>query len=72
MKDSKVKKEAEPIEKTAETLGDTIVAFLNKAAGKNSNLKISFEDLSVGAGPLQARVNGSMVLDVVLAKEGEG
>jgi hypothetical protein len=50
-------------------LGDTIIAVLDKLAGKQSDLKLSFEDLTLDAGVFKARVNGAVVLDIVMAKE---
>jgi len=57
------------IEKTAETMGNTIVAVLDRLAGTKSDLKLSFEDLRIDAGPMKASINGSVVLDIVMAKE---
>jgi hypothetical protein len=57
------------MEKTAETIGDTIIAVLDRLAGKQSDLKLSFEDLTLDTGVMKARVNGAIVLDLVMAKE---
>ncbi|MGD6852165.1 MAG: hypothetical protein ACQCN6_08925 [Candidatus Bathyarchaeia archaeon] len=59
------------MEKTAETIGDTIIAVLDRLAGKQSDLKLSFEDLTLDTGVMKARVNGAVVLDLVMAKEVE-
>jgi hypothetical protein len=56
---------------TAETLSDTVIAVLDKLAGKQSDLKLSFEDLTLDLGMMKARVNGAVVLDVVYASEAE-
>ena len=56
-------------EMTAQTIGDTIIAVMDKLAGKKSDLKLSFEDLTFEAGVLRARINGSVVLDVVYAQQ---
>ena len=50
-------------------IGDTVIAVLDKLAGKQSDLKLSFEDLTFDAGMIKARVNGAVILDVVMAKE---
>ena len=55
----------------AETLGDTVIAVLDKLAGKKSDLKLSFEDLTLDLGMMKARLNGAVVLDVVYASEAE-
>jgi hypothetical protein len=64
-------KTSESMQKTAETMGDTIIAVLDKLAGKQSDLKLSFEDLTLDTGMFKARMNGAIVLDVVMAKEAE-
>jgi hypothetical protein len=64
-------KASESMERAAETMGDTIIAVLDKLAGKKSDLKLSFEDLTLDAGVFKARMNGAVVLDVVMAKEVE-
>ena len=56
-------------ERTAGTIGDTIVAMLDRLAGKKSDLKLSFEDLTLDAGMFKAKVNGAVVLDVVYASD---
>ncbi len=62
-------KASESMERAAETMGDTIIAVLDKLAGKRSDLKLSFEDLTLDTGVFKARMNGAIVLDVVMAKE---
>ncbi|MCW4023415.1 MAG: hypothetical protein NWF01_00055 [Candidatus Bathyarchaeota archaeon] len=57
------------LEKTAQDISDTILAVLDKLAGKQSDLKLSFEDLTLDMGPMKARLNGAIVLDIVYAKE---
>ena len=69
---SSMDRSSHAIEKTAETMGDTVVAVLDKLAGTKSDLKLSFEDLALDAGYLKARINGAIVLDIVMAKEATG
>ncbi|MCJ7713846.1 hypothetical protein MUO66_05245 [Candidatus Bathyarchaeota archaeon] len=64
-------KTAHSIEKTAETMADTLLSIIDKLAGKESDLKLSFDDLILDVGMLKARVNGSIILDIVYAKEAE-
>ncbi|MCW4017691.1 MAG: hypothetical protein NWF00_03255 [Candidatus Bathyarchaeota archaeon] len=52
-----------------ENLSDTIVNVIDRLAGKKSDLKLSFEDLTLDAGPMKTRLNGAIVLDVIFAKE---
>ena len=55
-----------------ETMGDTVIAVLDRLAGKKSDLRLSFEDLTVEMGMLKARLNGAVVLDVVYASDASG
>jgi hypothetical protein len=57
------------IEKTAQEMAATVIAVMDKLAGKESDLKLSFEDLTLDLGRFKARLNGSIVLDIVYAKE---
>ncbi len=61
-------KEAEPLQKTGQTMADTIIAFLNKSAGNGSKLKINLENVTVGAGGMQAKINGKVAVEANLAK----
>jgi len=65
------KKMSESMENAAGTIGDTIIAVLDKLAGKQSDIKLSFEDLTLDTGVFKARLNGAVVLDIVMAKEAE-
>jgi hypothetical protein len=62
-------KASESMQRTAETMGDTIIAVLDRLAGKKSDLKLSFEQLTLDTGVMKATVNGAIVLDVVMAKD---
>ena len=62
---------SQAIQQTAETMGDTIVQVIDKLAGKKSDLRLTFQDLRFDAQGFNARVNGSIVLDVTMAKEPE-
>ncbi|MCL2360088.1 MAG: hypothetical protein LBH74_09885 [Nitrososphaerota archaeon] len=57
------------IEKSAQEMATTFIAVMDKLAGKESDLKLSFEDLTLDLGMFKARLNGSIVLDIVYAKE---
>jgi hypothetical protein len=62
-------KASESMQRTAETMGDTIIAVLDRLAGKKSDLKLSFEQLTLDTGVMKATVNGAIVLDVVMATD---
>jgi hypothetical protein len=60
---------SESMENATSTIGDTLIAVLDRLAGKQSDIKLSFEDLTLDAGVFKARLNGAVVLDIVVAKE---
>ncbi|KON33252.1 MAG: hypothetical protein AC479_05150 [miscellaneous Crenarchaeota group-6 archaeon AD8-1] len=53
----------------SEDFGEIMLKMIDKLAGKESNLKLSFEDLTLDVGPAKAKLNGSIVLDVVYVDE---
>ncbi|XES76082.1 MAG: hypothetical protein ACBZ72_07795 [Candidatus Bathyarchaeia archaeon] len=59
---------AKSLERTSETISETILAVMDKLAGKQSDLKLSFQDLTLEVGVVKAKVNGAVVLDVVYSK----
>jgi hypothetical protein len=65
------KETAKNIERTSQYLSDTLLAVIDKLAGKKSNLKLSFEDLTLDTGVMKTKLNGSIVLDIVYSKEAE-
>lgn len=67
--DNESKKTQESIERTAETMGDTIIQVIDKLAGKQSDLKLTFQDLTLDAAGFKAKLNGAIVLDVTMAKD---
>jgi hypothetical protein len=62
---------SESMQRTAETMGDTIVAVLDRLAGTQSDVKLSFEELTFDTGVVKATINGAIVLDVVMAKKAQ-
>lgn len=46
-------------------MGDTLLKLIDKLAGKGSDLKLSFENLTLEMGPVTTKLNGSVVLDVL-------
>ena len=50
-------------------VGDTIIKLIDKLAGKGSDIKLSFQDLILESGMLKAKLNGSIVLDVLYVSE---
>ena len=69
MEDSQTKNRSKPFEKEAQNMAETVLAVMDKLAGKESDLKLSFEDLTLDMGMFKARLNGAIVLDIVYAKE---
>ena len=50
-------------------MAEMVLAVMDKLAGKESDLKLRFEDLPLDVGMFKAKLNGAIVLDVVYAKE---
>jgi hypothetical protein len=50
-------------------MGDTLIKLIDKLAGKGSDIKLSFDNLEVDAGLVKAKINGSIVLDVLYVED---
>jgi hypothetical protein len=59
------------VEKAGHDLADTVLAVMDKLAGKESDIKLSFEDLTLEMGMFKTRLNGSVVLDIIYSKEAQ-
>lgn len=46
-------------------MGDTLIKLIDKLAGKESDIKLSFHDLTLDMGMVKAKINGSIILDVI-------
>ena len=46
-------------------MGDTLIKLIDKLAGKESDIKLSFQDLTLDMGVIKTKLNGSIVLDVI-------
>ena len=57
------------IEKTTETMATLVISVMDKLAGKESDLKLSFDDLTFEVGIMKAKLNGSIVLNIVYTKD---
>jgi len=55
--------------KSAGDMGDTLLKLIDKLAGKGSDIKLSFQDLTLDMGMIKAKINGSIVLDVLYVQE---
>ena len=55
--------------KNIEDMGDTLLKLIDKLAGKGSDIKLSFNDLTLDLGLVTAKLNGSIVLDILYASE---
>ena len=49
--------------------GETLGQLIDKLAGKGSDFKITFQDLTLEIGMLKAKVSGSIVFDVLYVSE---
>jgi hypothetical protein len=55
--------------KSSQDIGDTLLKLVDKLAGKGSDIKLSFQDLTLDMGMVKARINGSIVLDILYVAE---
>jgi hypothetical protein len=55
--------------KSSEDMGDTLLKLIDKLAGKGSDIKLSFQDLTLDMGMVKAKINGSVVLDILYVSE---
>jgi hypothetical protein len=55
--------------KTSEEMSDTLLKLIDKLAGKGSDIKLSFQDLTLDMGVVKAKINGSIVLDILYVSE---
>jgi hypothetical protein len=55
--------------KTSGDMGDTLLKLIDKLAGKESDIKLSFQDLTLDMGMVKAKINGSIVLDILYVTE---
>lgn len=64
-------KTQENMQRTAQTMGDTIVDVLDKLAGTKSEIKLSFQDLTLDTGVIKAKMTGAVVLQTIVAQNTE-
>jgi len=50
-------------------MGDTMLKLIDKLAGKGSDIKLSFQDLTLDMGMVKAKINGSIVLDILYVQD---
>jgi hypothetical protein len=61
-------KSQESMQRTAQTMSDTIVDVLDKLAGTKSEIKLSFQDLTLDTGVVRAKMTGAVVLQAIMAQ----
>jgi hypothetical protein len=66
---SRVENAAHGLEKATENMASVVLAVMDRLAGTESDIKLSFEDLTLEAGMMTAKLNGAVVLSVTYAKE---
>jgi hypothetical protein len=59
------------LQKAAENVSSVLLLFMDLLAGTESDIKLSFEDLTFEAGMIKAKLNGAVVLSIVYAKAQE-
>ncbi len=57
--------------KTPDDVGDTMIKLIDKLAGRESAIKLSFQDLTLAVGGIKAILNGSIVLDVLYVTDAQ-
>ncbi len=57
------------LEKAANDFGEILIQLIDKLAGKKSDIKLSFQDLTLDTGMVKVKLNGSVVLDVLYVTE---
>jgi hypothetical protein len=55
--------------KSTEDMGDTLLKLIDKLAGKGSDIKLTFQDLTLDLGMVKAKLNGAIVLDILYVSE---
>ena len=55
--------------KSSDDMSDTLLKLIDKLAGKESDIKLSFQDLTLDLGLVKAKLNGSIVLDILYVSE---
>jgi hypothetical protein len=55
--------------KSSADMGDTLLKLVDKLAGKGSDIKLTFQDLTLDMGVVKAKINGSIVLDILYVQE---
>jgi len=55
--------------KPSEDFSDTLLKVIEKLSGKESDLRLTFQDLTLEVGMMKAKLNGSILLDVIFATE---
>jgi len=52
--------------KTTENFSNTFIKLIEKLAGKDPDLKLTFHDLTLETGTMKAKVDGSVILDLAV------
>lgn len=55
--------------KAAKGFGETLTQLIDKLAGKGSDIKLNFQNLTLDIGRLKVKLNGSVVLDILYVSE---
>jgi hypothetical protein len=55
--------------KPSEDFSDTLLKVIEKLSGKESDLRLTFQDLTLEVGMMKAKLNGSIVVDIIFATE---
>lgn len=50
-------------------MGKTLISLIDQLAGKGSDIKLSFQDLTFEVGMMKAKLNGAIILDIQYVSE---
>jgi hypothetical protein len=57
------------LSETMKGMGETLAQLIDKLAGKGTNLKLTFDDLTLEWAGLKTKLNGAIVLDILYVSE---
>jgi hypothetical protein len=60
---------AHSLESVGNSLADAVLSIMDKLAGKESDIRLTFDELTLDTGIMKTKLNGSIILDIVYAKE---
>ncbi len=66
---SKEEKTSQGAQEAGENMADTVIAIIDKLAGRQSGFTMRFDNLTIDTGRMKTVLNGSITIDIVYPKE---